>query len=101
MRVIVRDLEAMDLGARKDEEVGEGNGHSGCPGAICELNRPMPDFSRDLVVGQQRLITAKRLALGGGGDATPQFESYGRTPRGFAALEECIHAVAFRRVTTL
>src|SRR6185436_20394013 len=61
----------------------------------------MPDLSRDLVVGKQRLITAKRLALGVVGDATPQFKSHGRTPRGFAALEEGMHAVALRGVATL
>jgi len=61
----------------------------------------MPDLSRDLVVGKQRLISAKRLALGVVGDATPQLEAHGRTPRGFAALEERVHAVALRGVATL
>src|SRR5918996_3863686 len=101
MGVVVRELETVDPGARKDEEIRKGNGDPSGPGAIGELNRPTPDLSRNLVVGKQRLIAAKGLAFGVVGDATPQFESHGRTPRSFAALQERIHAIAFRRVTAL
>ena len=88
MGVVVRDVETVDPGARKNDEVRKRDGHTRRAGTIGELHRPMPDLRRDLVVGKQRLVTAKRLALGVVGDATPQFESHGRTPRGFAALEE-------------
>jgi hypothetical protein len=71
MGVIVRDLEPVDLRARKDEEICQRNRHARCPGAIGELNRPRPDVSRDLVIGEQRLMATKRLAFGVVGDAAP------------------------------
>lgn len=40
MRVVVRDIETMGLGARKDEEIGKGNGHAGCPGSGTKHNAP-------------------------------------------------------------
>ena len=51
--VVVRDLEPVDPRTRKDEEIRQGNGHARRPATIGELNRPLPDLGRDLVVGEQ------------------------------------------------
>lgn len=61
---VVRDLEPVYLGTRKNEEIGQRNGHAGGPATIGDVNRSTPDLSRDLVVGNKRLIASKRLALG-------------------------------------
>jgi len=60
--VVVRDVKTVNLGTRKDEEIRERNGHAGCPATIGGLHRSIPHVTRDLVVGKQFLIAAKRLA---------------------------------------
>jgi hypothetical protein len=80
MGVVVRDIEPVYLRTREDEEIRQGNGDAGCPPAIGELNRSSPDLRSDLVIGQQGLIAAERLALGITGDAAPQLEPHDGTP---------------------
>jgi hypothetical protein len=48
----VRDLETVDLRARKYQKIRQRNRHAGRPGAIRELNRPRPDLSRDFLIGE-------------------------------------------------
>jgi hypothetical protein len=64
MCVVVRDIKTMSWRTRRrdDEEICERNGHAGCPATIGGLHRSIPHVTRDLVVGKQFLIAAKRLA---------------------------------------
>ena len=69
MTVVVRDLEAVDPGARKYEENGQGNRHAGCQGAIRELKAERdgeievagPDLARSLT--ELGLIDEYRIYL--------------------------------------
>ena len=76
MRVVVGEIEAVHLGARKDQKVRKRNSQTCRPTSICQPNGSLPHCRRDLVVGKQSLIVAERLTLGVVRDPSPQLESH-------------------------
>ena len=64
-----------------------------------KLNGTIPGLRGDLVVGKQSLIAAESLSLDIVGDPAPQLKPHRWTPRGLAALEQRVDAIAVHRVT--
>jgi len=85
MRVVLRQIEAVDLRTREDQQISQRHSDTKCPPSIGESNRSLPDRRGNLVVGQQLLVLAEGFSLGVIRDAAPEFKAYRRAPRGLTA----------------
>ena len=64
---------------------------------IGDSNRAVPDSSSDVVIREQGFVAAERFPLRVARHSTPELEADHWTPRGLAALQQRVDAIAEAR----
>ena len=98
MRVVMRDAEVMNLSTCEDEQIGKRDCDAGRSPAVGQPDRPVPHGRRDVVTGQEGLITPEHVPIVVGRHAAPELQPNRRTPARGTRDQKGFHSGALVRV---